>query len=108
MGWSRLGSTTGTAEIGRAQWIQAMAAGVTPEAAMNPVLLKPGSDQQSHVVLMGQPAGTVSARDFVDGRRHLAEAAFAAYDDLSSRFDVVIAEGAGSPTEINLREPATT
>ncbi len=92
------------AEIGRAQWIQALAAGAEPEAAMNPVLLKPGSDRQSHVVVMGQPAGTVSSRDFVDGRRHLARAAYAAYDDLASRYDVVVAEGAGSPTEINLRD----
>jgi len=91
------------AEIGRAQWIQALAADAEPEAAMNPVLLKPGGDQRSHVVVMGQPAGEVSSRDFVDGRRHLAEAAHAAYDDLASRFDVVVCEGAGSPAEINLR-----
>ncbi|PID95947.1 MAG: cobyric acid synthase CobQ [Actinomycetales bacterium] len=92
-----------TAEIGRAQWVQSLAAGVTPEPAMNPVLLKPGSDRQSHVVLMGQPAGEVSARNWTDGRRYLAEAAYAAFDDVSARFDVVVAEGAGSPTEINLR-----
>ncbi|MCW2850079.1 MAG: hypothetical protein JWR90_4053 [Marmoricola sp.] len=91
------------AEIGRAQWIQALAANAEPEAAMNPVLLKPGSDQRSHVVVMGQPAGEVSARDFATGRAHLARAAYAAFDDLSSRFDVVVAEGAGSPAEINLR-----
>jgi adenosylcobyric acid synthase len=92
-----------TAEIGRAQWVQAIAAGVEPEPAMNPVLLKPGSDRRSHVVLMGHPAGDVSSADWQDGRRHLAEAAHAAYDDLASRFDVIVAEGAGSPTEINLR-----
>jgi adenosylcobyric acid synthase len=91
------------AEIGRAQWVQALAAGVMPEPAMNPVLLKPGSDRRSHVVLMGQPAGDVSSRDWESGRRHLAQAAHAAYDDLSARFDVVVAEGAGSPAEINLR-----
>lgn len=93
----------GTAEIGRAQWVQALAARVAPEPAMNPVLLKPGTDRRSHVVVMGQPGGSVDATDFVDGRRHLAEAAWTAYDDLASRFDVVVAEGAGSPTEINLR-----
>ncbi|HJQ04289.1 MAG TPA: cobyric acid synthase [Nocardioides sp.] len=93
----------GPAEIGRAQWVQAVAAGVTPEPAMNPVLLKPGSDRRSHVVLMGQPAGEVSSSDWEEGRRHLAAAAHAAYDDLASRFDVIVAEGAGSPTEINLR-----
>ena len=92
------------AEIGRAQWIQALAARAEPEAAMNPVLLKPGSDQRSHIVVMGKPAGEIESREFVGGRSHLGEAAFAAYDDLRSRFDVVICEGAGSPTEINLRE----
>ena len=92
-----------TAEIGRAQWVQALAAGVVPEPAMNPVLLKPGSDRRSHVVLMGQPAGEVSATDWTTGRRHLAAAAHAAFDDLASRFEVVVAEGAGSPSEINLR-----
>jgi len=91
------------AEIGRAQWIQALAAGAEPEAAMNPVLLKPGSDRRSHVVVMGRPSGFVDARDFVDGRRRLARAAYDAFDDLSARYDVVVAEGAGSPAEINLR-----
>lgn len=97
------GADGSTAEIGRAQWVQALAAGVTPEPAMNPVLLKPGSDRRSHVVLMGRPAGEVSSGDWETGRRHLAEAAHAAYDDLSARFEIVVAEGAGSPTEINLR-----
>ncbi|MDF1602003.1 cobyric acid synthase [Nocardioides sp. YIM 152315] len=92
-----------TGEIGRAQWVQALAAGVAPEVAMNPVLLKPGSDRRSHVLVMGQPAGEVSASDFIDGRAHLARAAYDAFDDLASRFEVVVAEGAGSPTEINLR-----
>lgn len=91
-------------EIGRAQWIQAVAAGAEPEAAMNPVLLKPGSDRRSHVVLMGEPWGELTARGFLTERAELAKAAFAAYDDLASRYDVVISEGAGSPTEINLRQ----
>ncbi len=90
-------------EIGRAQWIQAVAAGVEPEAAMNPVLLKPGSDRRSHVVLMGQPWGELAARDFSTRRGELAKAAYAAYDDLAARFDVIVCEGAGSPAEINLR-----
>ncbi|MGB0961154.1 MAG: cobyric acid synthase, partial [Mycobacterium sp.] len=90
-------------EIGRAQWVQAQAARARPEAAMNPVLLKPGNDRRSHVVLMGQPWGEVSSSDWLEGRRALAGAAHDAYDDLASRYDVVIAEGAGSPTEINLR-----
>ncbi len=91
------------AEIGRAQWVQALAAGAEPEAAMNPVLLKPGGDRRSHVVVMGQPAGEISSKEFVGGRTHLAAAAYAAYDDLASRYELVVAEGAGSPTEINLR-----
>lgn len=91
------------AEIGRAQWIQALAARAEPEAAMNPVLLKPGNDRRSHIVVMGKPFGEIESREFVGGRSALSAAAFAAYDDLTSRFDVVICEGAGSPTEINLR-----
>ena len=91
------------AEIGRAQWSQALAAQAVPEPAMNPVLLKPGSDRRSHVVVMGQPAGELRAADFLGGRTALRDAAFAAYDDLAGRYDVVVAEGAGSPTEINLR-----
>lgn len=90
-------------EIGRAQWVQAVAAGATPEAAMNPVLLKPGSDHRSHVVLMGRPWGELASSNWLDGRRALAAAAHAAFDDLAGRFDVVVAEGAGSPAEINLR-----
>lgn len=99
-----LAPTGGTAEIGRAQWVQALAARAAPEAAMNPVLLKPGTDRRSHVVVMGQPGGHVDASDFVSGRRHLAAAAWEAYDDLAARFDLIVAEGAGSPTEINLRQ----
>jgi adenosylcobyric acid synthase len=71
---------------------------------MNPVLLKPGSDRRSHVVLNGRPAGELRASEFAGGRAALAEAAFAAYDDLAGRFDVVVCEGAGSPAEINLRK----
>ena len=91
------------AEIGRAQWIQAVAAGAEPEVAMNPVLLKPGGDRRSHVVVMGRPGGTIDSKDFVGGRTHLRDAAYDAFDDLSSRFDLVVVEGAGSPAEINLR-----
>ena len=91
------------AEIGRAQWVQALAARADPEPAMNPVLLKPGGDRRSHVVLLGRPYGEVASSDWLDGRRGLAAAAHAAYDDLAARHDVVVAEGAGSPAEINLR-----
>jgi adenosylcobyric acid synthase len=90
-------------EIGRAQWVQALAARATPEAAMNPVLLKPGSDNRSHVVLMGRPWGELASSNWLEGRRALAEKAHQAFDDLAARYDVVIAEGAGSPAEINLR-----
>jgi adenosylcobyric acid synthase len=91
-------------EIGRAQWVQAVACGATPEAAMNPVLLKPGSDLRSHVVLMGRSWGELEAGEWATGRKVLAQSAFEAFRDLAGRFDVVIAEGAGSPAEINLRE----
>ena len=91
------------AEIGRAQWVQAMAARAEPESAMNPVLLKPGSDLVSHVVVRGRPAGRLGAHDFAGGRDGLAEAAHTAYDELAGRFDLVVCEGAGSPAEINLR-----
>ncbi|WP_103337644.1 cobyric acid synthase [Amycolatopsis sp. CA-126428] len=91
------------AEIGRAQWVQARAAGVEPEAAMNPVLLKPGSDRRSHVVALGKPFGTLEAGEYATGRAGLAEIAFGAFEDLRTRFDVVVCEGAGSPAEINLR-----
>ncbi|MGH3447464.1 MAG: cobyric acid synthase, partial [Nocardioidaceae bacterium] len=90
-------------EIGRAQWLQAQAARVEPEAAMNPVLLKPGSDLRSHVVVMGEPSGELAAGEWATGRRFLADQAFAAFKDLASRYDVVVAEGAGSPAEVNLR-----
>lgn len=91
------------AEIGRAQWVQARAARVEPEASMNPVLLKPGSDRRSHVVALGKPFGTLEAGEYATGRAGLAEIAFGAFEDLSSRYDVVVCEGAGSPAEINLR-----
>ncbi len=91
------------AEIGRAQYLQAQAARATPESAMNPVLLKPGSDRRSFVVVRGQPAGVLEAGEFASGRRHLSEAAFAAYAELADRYEVIVCEGAGSPAEINLR-----
>ncbi|WP_372671049.1 cobyric acid synthase [Amycolatopsis kentuckyensis] len=91
------------AEIGRAQWLQARAARVEPEAAMNPVLLKPGSDRRSHVVALGKPFGTLEAGEYATGRAGLADIAFGAFRDLNDRYDVVVCEGAGSPAEINLR-----
>lgn len=90
-------------EIGRAQYLQALAAGVTPTSILNPVLLKPGTDRRSFVVLRGQPHGMLEAGEYTTGRRHLAEAAFAAYAELAREHELVICEGAGSPAEINLR-----
>ncbi|MGH3169960.1 MAG: cobyric acid synthase, partial [Trebonia sp.] len=93
------------AEIGRAQAMQAAAAGVPAEAAMNPVLLKPGGDTRSHLVVLGRPAGEASAASYWGGKRdYLRDVVLAAYDDLHTRFDAVICEGAGSPAEINLRQ----
>lgn len=94
---------SGYAEIGRAQWVQALAARATPEPAMNPVLLKPGSDRRSHVVLMGQPHSVLDATRWDDSREQLRSVAHEAFDDLAGRYDVIVAEGAGSPAEINLR-----
>ncbi len=90
-------------EIGRAQYLQAQAAGVEPSSLHNPVLLKPGSDRRAFVVLRGQPAGELAAGEYATGRAHLAKAAYAAYDELSATHDLVVVEGAGSPAEINLR-----
>jgi adenosylcobyric acid synthase len=95
--------TADGAEIGRAQAMQAAAAGVEPEAAMNPVLLKPGSETRSQVMLLGQPAAEAGALDYQELKPMLAEAVAASLADLRRRFDVVICEGAGSPAEINLR-----
>ncbi|SHH10151.1 adenosylcobyric acid synthase (glutamine-hydrolysing) [Jatrophihabitans endophyticus] len=92
------------AEIGRAQAMQAAACGIEPEAAMNPVLLKPGSDTRSQVVLLGRPIGEVGALDYHEFKTQLEDAVQAALADLRSRFDAVICEGAGSPAEINLRD----
>ena len=92
------------AEIGRAQYLQAQAAGVEATSAMNPVLLKPGSDRRAHVVVRGRPAGNLEAGEYATGRAHLAEAAYAGFEELAGRFEMIVCEGAGSPAEINLRE----
>ena len=95
--------TADGAEIGRAQATQAAAARVAPEAAMNPVLLKPGSDQTSQVVVLGRPWADVSAMSYRRHKAELLEVSLQCLADLRSRFDVVVCEGAGSPAEINLR-----
>jgi adenosylcobyric acid synthase len=90
-------------EIGRAQGAQAAACGLKPETAMNPVLLKPGSDRRSQVILRGRPYTEVSASTYRELHPVLKQAVLEAYDELAARFDVVLCEGAGSPAEINLR-----
>ena len=95
--------TAGGAEIGRAQVMQAAAAGVEPTADMNPVLLKPGSDRRSQVVVLGQPAAEADAVSYRSMAAQLREVALASLNRLRRDFDVVICEGAGSPAEINLR-----
>ena len=95
--------TVENGEMGRAQVVQARAAGVEPEVAMNPVLLKPGSDVASQLVVMGQPAGDLDGGHWRD-KAALLDLVVAAHDDLRRRFDLVVCEGAGSPAEINLRD----
>ncbi|MBO0916347.1 cobyric acid synthase [Streptomyces laculatispora] len=96
--------TRGGAEIGRAQAMQAQAARVEPTALMNPVLLKPGSDRSSQVVLMGRAVGEMSARGYHGGRQEqLLSTVVDCLEQLRGTYDAVICEGAGSPAEINLR-----
>jgi adenosylcobyric acid synthase len=83
--------------------MQAAAAGIAPEAAMNPVLLKPGSDRTSQVVLLGKPYADVSATSYRQHKPALLKVALECLEDLRGRYDVVVCEGAGSPAEINLR-----
>ena len=90
-------------EIGRAQAMQAAAAGVEPETAMNPVLLKPGGERHSQVVLRGRAFAEVDAMSYPALKPRLFEAVLESLAELRARFDVVICEGAGSPAEINLR-----
>jgi len=95
--------TADGAEIGRAQVMQAAAAGVEPDARMNPVLLKPGSERRSQVVVLGRPAGEADAVDYRHRAGRLRQVAADCLADLRREYDVVICEGAGSPAEINLR-----
>jgi len=92
------------AEIGRAQAAQAAAAKVEPEAAMNPVLLKPSAERTTQVVVRGKPWATASARSYGGMKGELLPIVLESLEDLRSRFDVVVCEGAGSPAEINLRK----
>ncbi|SNT50809.1 adenosylcobyric acid synthase (glutamine-hydrolysing) [Actinomadura meyerae] len=95
--------TSDGAEIGRAQYMQAQAAGVEPRAVMNPVLLKPGSDRRSQVVVLGRPVAEVDALQYGSHKERLKQVVLESLDELRSEYDVVVCEGAGSPAEINLR-----
>jgi adenosylcobyric acid synthase len=92
------------AEIGRAQAMQAAAAGIEPTADMNPVLLKPGSDRRSQVVVLGHPEAEADAVGYRAHAPRLRQVALDSLTRLRDAYDVVICEGAGSPAEINLRD----
>ncbi len=92
------------AEIGRAQAMQAAAAGIEPTADMNPVLLKPGSDRRSQVVVLGHAEAEADAVGYRAHAPRLKQVALESLARLRARYDVVICEGAGSPAEINLRD----
>ncbi|MDC7294532.1 cobyric acid synthase [Butyrivibrio sp. DSM 10294] len=91
-------------EIGRAQALQAVAAGRQPSSDMNPILLKPMGDTTSQVIVNGLPIGNMPAREYFRMKRSLIPDIRAAYDRLAKDSDIIVIEGAGSPVEINLRE----
>ncbi|RAZ77171.1 cobyric acid synthase [Mesorhizobium atlanticum] len=93
----------GEGEIGRGQWLQALACGVRPTVHMNPVLLKPQSDIGSQVVVQGRVYGEARARDYQAMKAGLMDAVLDSWAKIGKRADLVIVEGAGSPAEINLR-----
>ncbi len=91
-------------EIGRAQAMQAQAAGMEPDVRMNPVLLKPTSDRRSQVIVDGRAIGAMTAMEYHQYKPALRQRIKQTYDALESTVDCVVIEGAGSPAEINLRE----
>lgn len=91
-------------EMGRAQVMQAEAAGVEPDARMNPVLLKPSSDTGSQVIVLGEIRSEMSAMEYHDYKRELLPEVARAFDDLAEKHDIIVIEGAGSPAEINLAD----
>ena len=91
-------------EIGRAQALQALASGLQPRVDMNPVLLKPESDRGAQVVVQGQRLTTVQARDYASLKPQLLERVLESFGRLKADYDLVLAEGAGSPAEVNLRD----
>ena len=91
-------------EIGRAQVVQAEAAGIEPEVDMNPILLKPTNNRQVQVVLHGRIYQTMSAGEYYEQKSLFLEKALESFHRLASRFDVIVLEGAGSAAEVNLKE----
>ena len=94
---------TGGGEIGRGQWLQALACGVSPTVHMNPVLLKPQTDIGSQVIVQGKMFGEARAKDYQTIKGRLLEAVLDSWKRVGEGADLVIVEGAGSPAEINLR-----
>lgn len=90
-------------EMGRAQVVQAQAAGIEPDVRMNPILLKPSSDIGSQVIVNGEVRGQMSATEYFAMKRQLIPDILEAYNSLAEENDVIVIEGAGSPAEINLR-----
>lgn len=91
-------------EMGRAQVMQAEAAGVAPSVCMNPILLKPTNDIGSQVIVNGKVLGNMNARDYFAFKRQLIPDIMAAYHHLEETSDIIVIEGAGSPAEINLKQ----
>ena len=90
-------------EIGRAQALQAEACRIDPDVRMNPILLKPNSELGSQVIVLGRPIGNFKVRDYFARKKELWEEVKNAYDSLSSEYDCMVLEGAGSPGEVNLK-----
>lgn len=90
-------------EMGRAQAVQAEAAGIQPDADMNPILLKPTTDVGSQVIVHGVSRGNMKARDYFAYKKELAPDIMSSYRRLDERYDILVIEGAGSPAEINLK-----
>ena len=91
-------------EMGRAQVMQAEAAGIEPSVEMNPILLKPTNDIGSQVIVNGEVLGTMNARDYFKMKKSLLPDVKKAYDHLAEKYDIIVIEGAGSPAEINLKQ----
>ena len=96
--------TTEGLEMGRAQVMQAEAAGVEPSVRMNPILLKPTNDTGSQVIVNGVPIGNMDAAVYYQYKRKLVKPIMEAYDSLAAENDILVLEGAGSPAEINLKQ----